>query len=261
MKTASPPHVGLFVTCLVDFFRPQIALATIKLLENAGCRVSVPLQQTCCGQPAYNTGDRKNAQAMAEQVLNLFEKFDYIVVPSGSCSGMLHIHYPELFKNNTLWLNRIQRLSERTYELTAFLVDILKHEKINAVFPHKVTYHDACSGLRELKIKQQPRQLLKAVKQLKLVELPESETCCGFGGTFCVKYSEISNKMVENKIKNILRTEADTVVAGDLGCLMNIEGKIQRDRHSIKSLHIAEILVQESLNIDIGKDESSAHSV
>ena len=235
-------HVALLVTCLVDFFRPRIGFAAIKLLKEAGCRVSVPVQQTCCGQPAYNSGDTKEAKAIAKQVLSIFQEFDYIVVPSGSCAGMLRIHYPRLFSEDLEWLSQAQHIANRTYELTSFLVDVLKVESVQASYPHTVTYHDACSGLRELGIKQQPRQLLQTVNGITVRELPESEVCCGFGGTFCVKYSEISNKIVTDKINHMKFTQAETLLAGDLGCLMNMEGKLQRDGNKTKVLHVAEVL-------------------
>ncbi len=233
--------VGLFVTCLVDFFRPQIAFASLKLLEYAKCTVIVPLEQTCCGQPTYNIGDKKNTQRIAKNVISLFEDCDYVVVPSGSCAGMLRKHYPALFRN-THFSEQAKQLSKKTYELTSFLVDKLKIEKLNATYAETVTYHDSCSALRELTIKEQPRKLLKFVKELEIVELAESESCCGFGGTFCVKYPEISNKMVSDKIKSIKDTKATTILSTDLGCLLNIAGKLQKENQNIKVRHLAEVL-------------------
>lgn len=245
-------HVGLFVTCLVDLFRPQIGFAAVKLLENAGCRVSVPLQ-TCCGQPAYNNGDNKDAKKLAVQTLEAFEKFDYLVIPSGSCGGMISKHYPELFANDAVMLERTQHLANKTYELISFLLDVLGITQVDAHYEHTVTYHDACSGLRELGIKQQSRQLLASVKGINLNELPNSEVCCGFGGTFCIKYSEISDKIVTEKINHIQSTAADTLLAGDLGCLLNIAGKLQRCNHSIKVLHVAEVLADMADDPGIGE--------
>jgi L-lactate dehydrogenase complex protein LldE len=251
-QSAKNLHVGLFVTCLVDLFRPQIGFAAVKLLENAGCRVSVPLQ-TCCGQPAYNNGDNKDAKKLAVQTIEAFEKFDYVVIPSGSCGGMISKHYPELFANDTVMLERTQHLTNKTYELISFLLDVLGITQVDARYEHTVTYHDACSGLRELDIKQQPRQLLASVKGINLKELPDSEVCCGFGGTFCIKYSEIADKIVTEKINHIQSTAADTLLAGDLGCLLNMAGKLQRCNHSIKVLHVAEVLADMADGPGIGE--------
>lgn len=240
MMTAQP-RVGLFVTCLVDLFRPTVGFAALKLLEEAGCAVEVPVQ-TCCGQPAYNTGDRATARSLAQQVIAAFEPFDYVVAPSGSCAGMIKRHYPPLFENNSDWRIRAERLSAKTFELTSFLTDVLGVEQVNAAYARTVSYHDACSGLRELGVKTQPRRLLATVAGLELRELEESEVCCGFGGTFCVKYPELSNRMVSDKVAHILATGADTLLAGDLGCLLNIAGKLQRDGATIQVRHVAEVL-------------------
>jgi L-lactate dehydrogenase complex protein LldE len=235
-------RVGLFVTCLVDLFRPQIAFACVKLLENANCQVFVPTQQTCCGQPSYNNGDRKDTQEIACQVIFLFEEYDYIVVPSGSCAGMVSHHYPALFKDNVEMESRAIALAKKTYELTAFLVDVLHIKEIPLSYPKTITYHDACSGLRELHIKAQPRVLLSSLSRLSINELNESNVCCGFGGTFCVKYPDISNKMISDKVKTIQATNAEILLAGDLGCLMNIAGKLKREGSTIKVMHVAEVL-------------------
>jgi L-lactate dehydrogenase complex protein LldE len=186
----SPPRIGLFVTCLVDLFRPTVGFAAVKLLEEAGCVVEVPTQ-TCCGQPAYNSGDRATARSLAQQVIAAFEPLDYVVAPSGSCAGMIKQHYPPLFSNDPGWRARAERLSAKTFELTSFLTDVLGVEQVNASHPGTVTYHDSCSGLRELGIKTQPRRLLGTVEGVELREMEESEVCCGFGGTFCVKYPEV----------------------------------------------------------------------
>jgi len=237
----SPPRIGLFVTCLVDLFRPTVGFATVKLLEEAGCVVEVPIQ-TCCGQPAYNSGDRATARNLAEQVIAAFEPFDYVVVPSGSCAGMIKHHYPTLFADDSNGRARAEQLSAKIFELTSFLTDVLGVERVSAGYAGMVTYHDACSGLRELGIKDQPRQLLATVAGLELREMEESEVCCGFGGTFCVKYPELSNRMVSDKAGHILATGADTVLAGDLGCLLNIAGKLQRDGATVHVRHVAEVL-------------------
>jgi L-lactate dehydrogenase complex protein LldE len=237
------PHVGLFVTCLVDLMRPTVGFATVRLLEAAGCRVTVPAEQTCCGQPAYNSGDRADAKAIAKQVIAIFEGFDYIVLPSGSCAGMIRVHYPELFAEDGEWKERAEGMAARTYELTQFLADVLEIDKAADVSLDKsVTYHDSCSGLRELGIKDQPRRLLAAVSELSLTEGAEAETCCGFGGTFCVKYPDISGHMVDAKADDLIATGADMVLAGDMGCLINIAGRLKRKGSKMQARHVAEVL-------------------
>lgn len=236
------PKVGLFATCLVDLMRPVVGFAAVKLLEDAGCQVDVPKTQTCCGQPAFNSGDSVDASDIAKLVIETFEGFDYVVAPSGSCGGMIKDHYPELFADDEIWGPRAEALSAKTYELMSFLTDVLGQETTGAAFDGQVTYHDSCSGLRELGIKDQPRKLLGAVEGLSIVEGQETETCCGFGGLFCVKYPDISEKMVDAKVDDIIATGADTVLAGDLGCLMNIAGRLQRRGVNIKARHAAEVL-------------------
>ncbi len=240
-RMSRPPRVGLFVTCLVDLIRPSVAFAAVKLLERAGCTVEVP-SQSCCGQPAYNAGDKDDAKAIARQVIAAFQDVDYVVAPSGSCTGMLKHHYPALFKDEPETLPAARAMAAKTYELVSFLVDIRGMTAVEASYDGKVTYHDACSGLRELGVKAQPRRLLGAVAGLSLVELPGAETCCGFGGTFCIKYPEISNRMVADKAADIVSTGADTLLAGDLGCLMNMAGKLQRQGSTIRVRHVAEVL-------------------
>ena len=240
--TAQAPRVGLFVTCLVDLVRPSIGFAAVKLLEDAGCRVEVPEAQTCCGQPAYNSGDRRDAVAIARQVIAAFGGFDYVVVPSGSCGGMIAKHYPELFAAGTPERAAAEALAAKTHELVSFLVNVMKVEKVAAQFAARATYHDSCSGLRELGIKQEPRKLLATVDGVTLREMADAEVCCGFGGTFCVKYPAISDKMLEKKLKNIAATGADTLIAGDLGCLMNMAGKLKRQGSTVKVRHVAEVL-------------------
>jgi L-lactate dehydrogenase complex protein LldE len=226
----------------VDLFRPTVGFAAVKLLEEAGCTVEVPRTQTCCGQPAYNSGDRADAKAIAVQVLDAFAGYDHVVVPSGSCAGMIRVHYPELFADDLANLPRAQELAARSRELISFLVDVCRIEKVTAYWDREVTYHDACSGLRELGIKLQPRQLLASVAGLRLKELPGAEVCCGFGGTFCIKYPEISDKMVTDKGADIVATGAEAVLSGDLGCLLNIAGKLFRQGRRIEVRHIAEVL-------------------
>ncbi len=234
-------RVGLFVTCLVDFFRPTVGFAAVKLLEDAGCKVEVPAQ-SCCGQPAFNSGDRADARAIAEQVIAAFSTFDYVVVPSGSCAGMLKVHYPELFRGDPNWAPRANTFAAKCFELVSFLVDVLGVKISKARFEGDATYHDACSGLRELGIKAQPRALLATVTGLTLKEMPDAEICCGFGGTFCVKYPEISNAIVAKKAANVRATEAHVLLAGDLGCLMNMAGKLAREGSNVQVRHVAEVL-------------------
>ncbi len=240
--SSSAPRVGLFVTCLVDLFRPSVGFAAVKLLEQAGCSVEVPRAQTCCGQPAYNSGDRKDAAAIARQTISAFESYDYIVAPSGSCAAMIKEHYPALLQEDPHWSGKARDLAGRTHELVSFLTDVLKVEGVEAAFTGRATYHDSCSGLRELKIREQPRRLLASVQGLELAELPHSETCCGFGGTFCVKYPVISNEMVQSKADNIESTGAELLLAGDLGCLLNMAGKLKRLGSKVQARHVAEVL-------------------
>ncbi|EWY40591.1 Fe-S oxidoreductase [Skermanella stibiiresistens SB22] len=236
------PRVGLFVTCLVDLFRPTVGFAAVKLLEDAGCSVEVPASQTCCGQPAYNSGDRADTKEIARSVIEAFEGFDYVVAPSGSCAGMIKEHYGELFADEPEWAQRAAHLKHRTYELVSFLVDVLGMDGVAARYDGTVTYHDSCSGLRELGVKEQPRTLLRSVEGLTVTELPGAEVCCGFGGTFCIKYPDISNKMVGDKTVDIGRTGADTLLAGDMGCLLNMAGKLKREGSPVKVRHVAEVL-------------------
>jgi L-lactate dehydrogenase complex protein LldE len=237
------PRVALFVTCLVDLFRPSVGFAAIKLMEDAGCIVEVPEAQVCCGQPAYNSGDRKDTAAIAKQVIEAFEDYDYVVAPSGSCGGMIKDHYPALFAADSEWQRRAEDLSGRMHELTSFLVDVLKVQTVQtAPQDIKVTYHDSCSGLRELGVKAQPRALLDSIGGLEIVEMQTPETCCGFGGTFCVKYGEVSTDIVGRKTADITATGADLLLAGDMGCLLNMAGKLKREGSSMQVRHVAEVL-------------------
>jgi L-lactate dehydrogenase complex protein LldE len=238
----TPVRVGLFVTCLVDLFRPAIGFAAVKLLEAAGCTVEVPRAQTCCGQPAYNSGDRADSKAIARQLIAAFKDFDYVVAPSGSCAGTIREHYPELFADEPEMAMEVQHLAKRTYELVSFLTDVMEVTDVSARYDGLATYHDSCSGLRELGVKQQPRRLLRSVDGLSLAELPGAEVCCGFGGTFCIKYPAISDKMVSDKAAEIVASGADALLGGDLGCLLNIAGKLARLGSPIEVRHIAEVL-------------------
>ncbi len=239
---SGPPRVGLFATCLVDAVRPTVGFAAAKLLEDAGCIVSVPRRQACCGQPAYNAGDRENAAAIARQVVGLFESFDYVVSPSGSCAAMLRRHYPGLLARDPDWAERARALGEKSWELTSFLVDVLGATATGARFAGTATYHDSCSGLRELGIAGQPRALLSAVAGLELREHDAADVCCGFGGTFCVKYTDIAAAMTDRKLAAIGDTGAETVLAGDMGCLMAIAGRARRTGARIRVRHVAEVL-------------------
>jgi L-lactate dehydrogenase complex protein LldE len=236
------PRVGLFVTCLVDLYRPSVGFAALKLLEQAGCDVEVPRTQTCCGQPAYNSGDRATARDIAMGILDTFGGFDYVVVPSGSCGGMLREHIPHLFEDDPNLRERAAALGARTHELVSFLADVRGMRGVAASYSGTVTYHDSCSGLRELGVKAQPRALLGTVAGLSLVEMAEPEVCCGFGGTFCVKYPAISVRMVSDKTRDIVATGADTLLAGDMGCLLNMAGRLQREGSAVKVRHVAEVL-------------------
>jgi len=235
------PHVGLFVTCLVDLFRPVVGFAAIKLLEEAGCTVEVPAQ-SCCGQPAYNLGDRTTAKALAARIVADFETFDYVVAPSGSCGGMMAKHYPHLFDDDPDFAPKARAFAAKTHELVSFLSNVMGVDAVDAKFPRTVTYHDSCSGLRELGIEKQPRALLASVAGLNLREMRESDVCCGFGGTFAVKYEEISTAIVDKKVQNIEAAQAPVLLAGDMGCLMNMAGRLARRGSSVEVRHVAEVL-------------------
>jgi len=240
-STKTPVNVGLFATCLVDLFRPTVGFAAAQLIENTGCTVHVP-EQTCCGQPAYNSGDSRHALQIARAVIEIFEDYDYVVVPSGSCGGMIAVHYPALLADDPDWSRRARALAAKTFELTAFLADVMKIDSLDADYDGTATYHDACAGLRELKVRDQPRELLASVENLQLTEMDETEACCGFGGTFCVKYGEISTDIVSRKTANVVKTGADLLLAGDLGCLLNIAGRLKREGSSVQVRHVAEVL-------------------
>ena len=253
---AASCRVGLLVTCLVDLFRPTVGFAAVKLLEAAGCSVVVP-PQSCCGQPAYNSGDRAHAKRVARQVIAAFADVDYVVAPSGSCGGMLHEHYPELFADEPDMALAAQHLAKRSHELLSFLVDVRGMRRVDARFDGAVTYHDSCSGLRELGVKQQPRQLLRSVEGLTITELPGAETCCGFGGMFCVKYPAISDRMVTDKAEDVRRTGAGTLLAGDMGCLLNMSGKLSRLGVPVAVRHVAEVLADMADRPPIGAADRS----
>jgi L-lactate dehydrogenase complex protein LldE len=240
------------VTCLVDMVRPSIGFASVKLLEDAGCTVDVPAQ-TCCGQPNYNSGDRAGAAALARTMIDAMEGYDHVVVPSGSCAATVIKDYPQMLADDPDWADKAKSLAARTHEIVSFLTDVLGVEAVAARFPARATYHDACSGLRSLGIKAQPRKLLASVEGLELTEMAEAEVCCGFGGSFCVKYPDISNKMVSNKSGHIGETGAELLLAGDLGCLMNMAGKLSREGRQVQARHVVEVLAGDTATPAIGE--------
>lgn len=236
-------RVGLFVTCLVDVVRPEIGFAALKLLERAGCTVEVPATQTCCGQPGYNSGDAAAGRALARKVIDEFSGFDYVVVPSGSCGGQIRVHFVEMFKDDPDLKARAEDLAARTYELTDFLVTVLKVERLDSDFRGQITYHDSCCGLRELGVSAQPRRLLSLLPGVQLKEMNDCAQCCGFGGTFSIKYGDVSGAIVDEKCRNIRASGAQAVVLGDLGCMLNIEGRLRRTGdEATRVLHIAQVL-------------------
>ncbi len=239
---SSMPRVALFVTCLADAMRPSVGFAALKLLQDAGCKVEVPMQQTCCGQPAFNSGDTRDTAVLARRFIELFEPYDYVVGPSGSCVGMTRAHYPEALADDPPWAARARRLGERTFELMSFLVDVMHYKPTGVKLPATATYHDSCSGLRELGVYEQPRALLGAVGGLEMKPLEGNDVCCGFGGTFCVKYPAISNAVVGEKAAAVERSGAKLLLGGDLGCLMNMAGKLQRNGSTVRVFHAAEVL-------------------
>lgn len=239
---AKTPQVALFATCLVDLIRPRIGFAAVAALEAAGCAVVVPDGQTCCGQPALNSGDRDNAAAIAKRTIALLEPYEHVVVPSGSCAGTIRCHYPEIFEHDAEWGPRATALAAKTFEIMAYLDEVRGWRPDGVSLDATAAYHDSCSGLRELGIKRQPRRLLGAIGGLALKPLAGDETCCGFGGTFCVKYPAISNAIVEEKAQAIEATGADLLLAGDLGCLMNMAGKLNRRGAPVRAFHAIELI-------------------
>jgi L-lactate dehydrogenase complex protein LldE len=245
------------VTCLVDLFRPDVGFAAVRLLEDAGCAVMVPPEQTCCGQPAYNSGERASAAAIAKQVIAAFEGFDYTVAPSGSCAAMLRCHYPGLLEAEPAWGERAQKLAQKTFELTSFLTDVLGIKQVAARHDGAVVIHESCSALREMGVRDQPRALLDSVAGLTEKPLEHADVCCGFGGMFSVKYSEISSEMARKKTADITASGAQTVVGVDLGCLMNIAGRLSREGSPVAVRHVAEILADMTEAPPIGQPEKS----
>jgi len=241
----SVKNITLFVQCLVDGLYPEVGEAMMTLFHRLGIQVNCPMDQTCCGQPAFNAGYQKAARVAARRFIEIFEDWEWIVCPSGSCVNMVKNHYPDLFKNDTKWAKRARQVGERTFELSQFLVNILGVVDMGAVYDGKITYHDSCHLLRGLGVGEQPRRLIKHVQGVELVEMKDSDRCCGFGGTFSVKYPDISTAMVDDKIRNIIASGADTVTGCDISCLMNIQGRLSRMESPIKVLHIAQLLAGE----------------
>jgi L-lactate dehydrogenase complex protein LldE len=245
VKTSSRPRVALFITCLADQFYPQVGEAATRVLRRLGCTVTFNPAQTCCGQPAFNTGYRDEARSVAARVLEIFENADYVVAPSGSCTSMVRVFYPELFEHEPERRRQAERLRERFFEFSEFLVKVLDAEDVGASFPHHVTYHDACHLLRELGVESEPRRLLRAVRGLEFVELNDHQLCCGFGGTFSVKFPEVSVAMAEDKIRAATAAGAEYLVANDSGCLMHLAGFIHRRGLPLRTLHLAEVLASQ----------------
>jgi L-lactate dehydrogenase complex protein LldE len=249
------PKVALLVTCLVDTFRPQVGFAAARLIEEAGCEVAVP-EQTCCGQPAYNAGDRENARLLAQNVITAFEPFDYVVVPSGSCAGMLMKHYPLLFADDPVWRPRAESLAGKSHELLAFLVNVRGMDRVKAAYPHTAAYHDSCSSLREAASAAPARTLLSSVTGLRTEDIPDCETCCGFGGLFSVKFPEISTRMADDKIAHARTTGANLLIGPDLGCLLHLAGRLSRKGDALEVRHAAEILAGMTDTPAIGKERT-----
>jgi len=229
------------VQCLVDGVYPEVGEAMVTIFNKLGISVNCPLDQTCCGQPAFNAGYRRAARVAAKRFIEIFEDSESIVCPSGSCVNMVKNHYGELFKDDAKWFERAVQVGQKTFELSQYLVDILEIEDVGACYNGKITYHDSCHLLRGLGISEQPRRLIRNIKRAQLVEMKDSDRCCGFGGTFSVKYPVISTAMVDDKIDNIIASGADTVTGCDVSCLMNIQGRLSRMGSSVKTLHIAQL--------------------
>lgn len=248
-------RVALFATCLADMVRPQVAMAAAELIEECGMTVHVP-SQSCCGQPAYNSGEQSKTRSLAEVFIHQFESYDYIVAPSGSCAAMVSEHYPRLFETDGEWHRRCMKVCEKTWELSRFLVEIARLASANPVNNHfeglNIAYHDSCSGLRELGVREQPRKLLKERCGIEIREAGNAEICCGFGGTFCVKYPEISTRMVDNKLAGLDEPGTDLLLGGDLGCLMNIAGRLRRKGSNTRVYHYAELLLKSDPGPGIG---------
>ncbi|MFD2117332.1 (Fe-S)-binding protein [Paenibacillus yanchengensis] len=235
--------VSLFITCISDVMFPKVGEAMARLLAREGIELQFPTIQTCCGQPAYNSGYWQEARESAETIIRAFEDSDFVIAPSGSCTGMIH-HYPKLFEKEPAMLEKVHQLKEKTYEFTQFMVNVLGVTDLGANFPHKVTYHPSCHGTRILGVKDEPIQLMNNVAGLELVPLPFAEDCCGFGGTFAIKMAHISGAMVTEKADHVLESEAEVLVGLDMACLMNISGNLHYRNKEVRVMHLAELLYE-----------------
>lgn len=239
-------RVSLFITCLVDQFFPDVGMSAVSVLRKLGVDVDFPAAQTCCGQPAFNSGFTTEARELAKRFIAIFEKSEFVVAPSGSCTSMVRVFYPELLKDEPEWQKRAESLASRTYELTEFLVNVLGVEDVGASFEGKVALHQSCHLLRELNVRTEPQRLLKAIKGIDLVDLERSDTCCGFGGLFAIKYPHISGSILQDKLDCIKKSGGDVVVACDVSCLMHIGGGLSRQGERTRTMHIAELLASEA---------------
>jgi L-lactate dehydrogenase complex protein LldE len=237
-----PMKVSLFVTCLADQLFPEVGESVVRLLTRYGCEVDFPEAQTCCGQPAYNSGYQDEARDVARTLIRAFEHSDYVVSPSGSCTGMVHHYYPSLFRDEPEWAGKAEALVNKTYEFSQFLVDVLGVTDVGAVFPETVTYHPSCHAMRLLGVRSEPMELMQNVKGIDFRELPKKEDCCGFGGTFAVKMADMSEAMVCEKAAHVTETEAGVLVGTDMGCLMNIQGRLNKEGRPIRVMHLAQLL-------------------
>jgi len=244
LKEKAPLTATLFVQCLVDGFQPEVGESLVRILEHLGARIDYPADQTCCGQPAFNAGYRQEARRAARHFIDVFEPARWIVCPSGSCVHMVREHYPRLFEGDPEWRRRALAVAGNTFEFSEFLVDVLGVENLGSRYDGRITYHDSCHLLRGIGVSEQPRRLLRNIHGAEFVEMPESDRCCGFGGAFSVKYPEISTAMLEDKVNAIVASGADLVTGCDLGCLMNIQGMLQRKNIGIRTMHIAQLLAQ-----------------
>ena len=240
--------VSLFITCLVDQLFPQVGVSMVEVLKRLGVEINFPEAQTCCGQPAFNSGYRKEARDLAARFLNVFDDSQYVVAPSGSCASMVKVFYADLFEDDAAVRERALALAARTHEFSEFLVNVLKVEDVGAQFRGRVALHQSCHLLRELNVRSEPLRLLRAVRGIELVELERAEACCGFGGLFAIKYAQISGGILKEKIDHIRQSGAEVIVASDMGCLMHISGGLSRQRIPVRTLHLAELLAS--------KDES-----
>lgn len=234
--------VSLFITCISDAMYPNVGKAVVRMLRRYGCKVDFPEDQVCCGQPAFNSGYQEDARKAAKQLIQAFEKSEYVVAPSGSCVAMVRHYYPNMFAADPVWREKAQNLADKMFEFSEFMVRVLKIAKVEAEFEGTATYHCSCHMTRGLGIVAEPIQLVQGIDKLNYVDLPYKEDCCGFGGTFAVKMSDISGEMVDEKARHIIGTGANILLGSDMACLMNIEGRLRRLGHDIKAYHVAELL-------------------